>query len=83
MVIMVAKPEKPLMASPIKRTYTGQSRYIMIRIRMASIALPIGGASRAGRLPPVSVHGPRRRTIKMDGKERKRTLPMSIFAAKS
>ena len=80
---MVAKPEKPLMASPTKRTYTGQSRYIMTRIRMASMALPIGGARRAGRLPPVSVHGPRRRTIKMDGKDRKRTLPMSIFAAKS
>jgi len=83
MVIMVAKPEKPLMASPTKRIYTGQSRYIMIRIRIASIALPIGGASRAGRLPPVSVHGPRRRTIKMDGNDRNRTLPMSIFAAMS
>lgn len=82
-VIMVTKPEKPLIASPTNSIYTGHSRYIIKRIRMASIALPTGGASRAGRRPPVSVHGPRKMTMKMDGIERNRTLPMSIFAAMS
>jgi len=79
----VANPEKPFIASPINKIYTGHSRYIIMIIRMDSIALPTGGAKRAGRLPPVSVHGPRRRTMKIDGMERKSTLPMSIFAARS
>lgn len=79
--MIVANPEKPLIASPTNRIYTGKSRYIMTIMIRDSIALPTGGDKRAGRLPPVSVYGPRRRTMKMDGMDWNKTLPMSIFAA--
>lgn len=80
--MIVKNPEKPFMAEPTNNTNTGQSKYIISRMVMASSALPRGGANRAGRLPPVSVQGPKRRTIRMDGRDWKRIFPMSILAAR-
>ena len=82
-IMVVRKPEKPLIAEPANRTYKGHSKYMTMSTTTVCNIVPIAGAMRAGFLRRLlSVQGPQNGATMSEGMAIKNVLPKSIFVAR-